>query len=302
MPPSHFTLPLTPPSSKTDMTSAPRAKLGGTTTLCHGTPPTNGLKHPHFQLALPSDRNGISPPKRVKKLMMTATASLSEDVEELRSQRRLHIARATRDALAASLRYHQLRLREIELMRTMAIDECEEAEALLKAADRQVGEVKHILNCNDDDEDTDYSGLVCLLIVLMQVVVAVVVAVVAVAVNTQLKVQRNNYQCFNQLRTAQPLVFHKTKLISIRVESIPHPHPMAQLPIFHKAKLILIRVRPIPWPVFRKAKLISIKVKSIPRPHPTAQPLIFCKAKPILIKVRLIPCPHPTIFIPTDPV
>ncbi|KAI6037314.1 hypothetical protein BKA83DRAFT_18466 [Pisolithus microcarpus] len=78
--------------------------------------------------------------------MTTATASISEEVEDLCSHRTLQVARATRDALAASFRYRRLRLREIKLMRTIAIDDYEEAEALLKAADRQVREIKHILN------------------------------------------------------------------------------------------------------------------------------------------------------------
>lgn len=137
--------------------------------------PAKPLERTHFQFALPSDTRGGSPHKRVKKVMTTASASISEEVETLRSHRTLELARASREAFAAGVRYHRLRLREIELMRIMATDEYEEAEALLKAADRQIGEIRHILNCegrgalntsinmfppNDNNsEDTDcYSG------------------------------------------------------------------------------------------------------------------------------------------------
>ncbi|KAI6022477.1 hypothetical protein BKA83DRAFT_4493801 [Pisolithus microcarpus] len=172
---SHFALPSTPPSSKTDMTSPPPTNSREKTVPAHTVLPANSLKRTHFQLALPSDTSNGSPHKRAKKLMTTATASISQEVEDLRSHRTLQLARATRDAFAAGVRYRHLRLREIELMRIMATDEYEEAEALLKAADRQIGEVKHILNCegrgsfnigikifpedNNNSEGTDsYSG------------------------------------------------------------------------------------------------------------------------------------------------
>ncbi|KAI6100206.1 hypothetical protein F5141DRAFT_324555 [Pisolithus sp. B1] len=144
---SHFALPaMPPPSSKTDMANLPTGP-GANTVLGHAALPTNSLKRTHFQPALPSDGGSSSPHKSVKKLMTTTTASVSEEVEVLRSHRTLQVARATRNELAASVKYHRLRLQEIELMRTMVIDECEEAEALLKAADRQIGEIKHTLNC-----------------------------------------------------------------------------------------------------------------------------------------------------------
>ncbi|KAI6030265.1 hypothetical protein EDC04DRAFT_2898410 [Pisolithus marmoratus] len=177
------------------MTSPPQTELEENTVQPHSTLLTNGLKHPHIQLVLPFDRSGGSPHKRIKKLMTTvrriverllhliidsdiqATASVSEEVKVLRSQCRLQVAWATQDALAAGLRYQQLHLQEIKLMQTIAIDDCKEAEALLKAADHQVGEVKLALNCegrgllnpsipllprgNDNDEDTNCSGSEC---------------------------------------------------------------------------------------------------------------------------------------------
>ncbi|KAI6026894.1 hypothetical protein BKA83DRAFT_4588979 [Pisolithus microcarpus] len=84
----------------------------------------------------------------------------------------LQLAHASRDAFAAGIQYHRLCLQEIEMMRIMVTDEYEEAEALLKAADCQIGQVKHSLNCegrgafnisikivppNDNNsKDTDY--------------------------------------------------------------------------------------------------------------------------------------------------
>ena len=60
----------------------------------------------------------------------------------------LQLARASRNAFSAQAKYRRLRLREIEVMYMITVDECEKADVLLKRADLQVGEVRHILTVN----------------------------------------------------------------------------------------------------------------------------------------------------------
>ena len=76
------------------------------------------------------------------------SARPSSEVERLHALRMLQLARATRDTFAAHVRYHHLRVRELDIMRTIAADQHEQAETFFKKAEWQVGEIKHIL----DDE------------------------------------------------------------------------------------------------------------------------------------------------------
>ncbi|KAI9568507.1 hypothetical protein HD554DRAFT_2172292 [Boletus coccyginus] len=83
---------------------------------------------------------------------MQESAKESKEVENLHSFRMLQLAHASRDAFAASVWYHRLRLKELEIMRTIATDRCDQAKVWLKQADWQIGEIKHIL-------DRDRTGL-----------------------------------------------------------------------------------------------------------------------------------------------
>jgi hypothetical protein len=72
----------------------------------------------------------------------------SREVEDLESLRMLQLARASRHSFSAQVQYCRLRLQEIEVMRTIAMDECDAAEAALQRAESQVGELRHVLHSN----------------------------------------------------------------------------------------------------------------------------------------------------------
>jgi hypothetical protein len=60
----------------------------------------------------------------------------------------LQLACASREAFAASTKYRLTHVHELDVMRTIAHDEYEEAATLLKNADRQIGELRHFLTTN----------------------------------------------------------------------------------------------------------------------------------------------------------
>lgn len=66
------------------------------------------------------------------------SAKTSEEAENRRSLRALDLARASRNVIAANVQYHHLRISEIDTMRTIIVEECEEAEARLKQADEEI--------------------------------------------------------------------------------------------------------------------------------------------------------------------
>ena len=61
-----------------------------------------------------------------------ASAIRSQEVEDLHSLRMLELARASLDAFAANEKYRRLRICELDIMRTVAVDEFEEAVVLRK--------------------------------------------------------------------------------------------------------------------------------------------------------------------------
>lgn len=153
----------TPPTSNLDLNSSP---LGGRVN------DDNGIPHPHkrtyLQFSLPSEeavpQAAWDPRKKVKTVYTTVglcgmtrtrtndsiqvSARKSREIEDLHSLRMLELSRASRRAFFAQVQYCRLRLQEIEVMRTIAVDECEEAEARLKRADSQIGEIRHLLHAN----------------------------------------------------------------------------------------------------------------------------------------------------------
>lgn len=60
--------------------------------------------------------------------------------------RLLQLARASRATFAAREKYHRLRLKELEIMRSMGIDDCEESGTLLKESVQQLGDMKSAAN------------------------------------------------------------------------------------------------------------------------------------------------------------
>lgn len=70
----------------------------------------------------------------------------SKEVDDHYSRRMLELSRASYDAFVANERYRRLRLREIDIMRAVAVDELEEAITVRKRAGGQIGEVRHILS------------------------------------------------------------------------------------------------------------------------------------------------------------
>jgi hypothetical protein len=67
------------------------------------------------------------------------------EVDELRSMRLMQLVRASRATFAARAKYQRLRLQELDIVRSLAVDDSEEADTLLKDAEWQAGEVKHTL-------------------------------------------------------------------------------------------------------------------------------------------------------------
>ena len=65
-------------------------------------------------------------------------------MEDLHSYRILELARASCDSFHAKERYKRLCLCEIKILRSIAVDEYEEASSLRKSAEGQIGEVRHL--------------------------------------------------------------------------------------------------------------------------------------------------------------
>lgn len=72
----------------------------------------------------------------------------SQEVEDLYSLHMLQLAGASCSAFTAYGIYCHLHLQEIEVMHTIMVDECEEAETCLRKADSQIREIRHLLHLN----------------------------------------------------------------------------------------------------------------------------------------------------------
>ncbi|KAL4062769.1 hypothetical protein V8B97DRAFT_1144880 [Scleroderma yunnanense] len=144
-------LPTTPPSSKPTTASSPSPQRKEKPATAESLPMSSESRSPQkrtrFQFPLPSDELG-RPRKKAKTLLTAASVKRSAEVEDLHSLRILQLARASREVFAAQAKYHHLRIREIDIMRMVAVGEYEEAVANLKNADRQIGEVRHDLSSN----------------------------------------------------------------------------------------------------------------------------------------------------------
>ena len=68
------------------------------------------------------------------------------EVNDLRSMCLLQLAQASHATFAACAKYQCLHLKELEIICSMAMDECEEADTLMKEVEWQASEVKHILD------------------------------------------------------------------------------------------------------------------------------------------------------------
>ncbi|KIJ57942.1 hypothetical protein HYDPIDRAFT_34656 [Hydnomerulius pinastri MD-312] len=149
---------VTPPSGSDPLPSSSPPSSESKPTEHHNTTyiqsqvPRHSHKRTRLQFSLPSEEPPQSKPrKKAKILMTTVSVPRSREVEDLHSLRMLQLARATRDALKAHKTYHRLRIRELDVMRTIAVDELEEAHTLFQQAEKQIGEVRHVLNENGAD-------------------------------------------------------------------------------------------------------------------------------------------------------
>ncbi|KAH7910712.1 hypothetical protein BJ138DRAFT_1189106, partial [Hygrophoropsis aurantiaca] len=127
----------TPPTSIVPLTSSPLSKP-------EESPPhlKTVQKHPrkrtymdHISSDKPEEQQ---PRKRVKVWMTTPSTTRSDEVENYFSLRMLQLARATRDTFTAKETYQRLRLHEIDIMRSIAADEFEEAISQRKDAESQI--------------------------------------------------------------------------------------------------------------------------------------------------------------------
>ncbi|KAG6380372.1 hypothetical protein JVT61DRAFT_8485 [Boletus reticuloceps] len=103
-------------------------------------------KRTRLEFSLPSEE-GFSC-KKPKKVYTTVSVGKARELEDLHSLRMLQLARASHSTFAAHATYRRQRLQEIEVMRTIASDECEEAEACLQRAELQMGEIRNVLHAN----------------------------------------------------------------------------------------------------------------------------------------------------------
>lgn len=104
-----------------------------------------GYQKRSLSFSLPSDERS-RPCKRAKKILTTASAERGHEVEDLHTLRMLQLARASREAFAAQVGLRLKRIHELDVMRTIAYDEYEEALKLLRQADRQIGELRHTIS------------------------------------------------------------------------------------------------------------------------------------------------------------
>ena len=68
------------------------------------------------------------------------------EIEDLHAMRLLQLAHASCATFAVCEKYHRLRHKELKIMHLMAMDDCEESEALSKDSVWQLGEVKNVVN------------------------------------------------------------------------------------------------------------------------------------------------------------
>ncbi|KIJ59255.1 hypothetical protein HYDPIDRAFT_118677 [Hydnomerulius pinastri MD-312] len=149
-------MPTSPPSSRPEISSPPSSKVEAQISQAGSPSKTPGRarpsqKRPRIQFTLPSDEMNASRPRKKARVLMTTTSALatrSKEVEDLHSYRMLELARASYDAFVANERYRRLRIREIDAMRTIAVNEHEEATSLRKRAEGQIGEIRHMLSVN----------------------------------------------------------------------------------------------------------------------------------------------------------
>lgn len=84
----------------------------------------------------------------------------------------LELARAARATFAAHVKYQRLRMKELEIHQAMALDDCEEAEEILKEAEVQAGHIKGVLQngvtfdavvrtdkCGSNSDSSDARGI-----------------------------------------------------------------------------------------------------------------------------------------------
>ena len=173
---------MTPPSLKEALPGPRLAKPKGAQPDVYSdpppltsSPPTSDEQHlrkrTRLDFMLPSDgiadlsgmANLSSPRKKLKTVLTTVrntvvdvgtilscaiqeSATVPQEVESINALHMLQLARASRDTFAAHLRYHRLRIKELDIMRVIATNRCDQAETFLKKADWQIGEIKHILD------------------------------------------------------------------------------------------------------------------------------------------------------------
>ncbi|KAI5991034.1 hypothetical protein EDC04DRAFT_2613982 [Pisolithus marmoratus] len=120
---------------------------GRHSTVSNDLPRDNGRAHQKRDLtfSLPSDEPS-RPSKKAKKILTSISAKRDNKVEDLHTLRMLQLARASRKAFAAQVRLRLTRIHELDVMRTIAYDEYEEALELLRQADRQIGEVRQTIS------------------------------------------------------------------------------------------------------------------------------------------------------------
>ena len=58
------------------------------------------------------------------------------------NSRTLNLARLSRDAYTAKLQYQRIRMEELEMMKAIVEDECEETQVLLNQTERQIGQIR----------------------------------------------------------------------------------------------------------------------------------------------------------------
>lgn len=57
-------------------------------------------------------------------------------------RKQLGVARLSRDAYTAKIEYQRKRMQELEMMKSLVEDECEETQVFLTKTERQIGQIR----------------------------------------------------------------------------------------------------------------------------------------------------------------
>lgn len=82
----------------------------------------------------------------------------TREVKEYMNTQMLRIARTSRDAHNTKIQYHRIRLRELDMMRSLVADELEESQISLDEVERQIGHIRKRLYASGGTASIEQCG------------------------------------------------------------------------------------------------------------------------------------------------